>query len=117
MFRVAAFALIALVLSPSFGCSDKTSEAKPTGLQLGLANCLTFNAVVFIDDNYIGSFSSERAWFIDVAAGAHTLYVKGNLIVVSTNTSFCWTQDFNVADGQITVVDLDCNTGVCSENE
>jgi hypothetical protein len=113
MFRVGAFALVVLVLSLFFGCSDKTSDVKPTGLELSFPNCLSFNAQVFVDNNFVGSFSSERAWFIDVATGSHTLYAHANIVVVKGDTSFCWTQNFNVADGQTTRVQLDCRTGGC----
>ncbi len=117
MFRVGAFISIALVLSLFFGCSEKTSEAQPTGLEVGFMNCLTFNTQVFIDDNYVGSFSSERSWFIDVAAGNHTLYAKANIVVHATDSTFCWTEDFNVADGQTTRVNLNCSTGGCPASE
>jgi hypothetical protein len=116
MFRVGAFIVIVLVLSLFFGCSEKTSEAQPTGLELGFMNCLTFNGSVFIDNNYVGSYSSERAWFIDVAAGSHALYVKGNIVVVVGDSTFCWTQNFSVADGQTTHLDLDCDLGGCPVN-
>jgi hypothetical protein len=113
MFRVGALVLIMLVCSPFFGCSEKTSEVKPTGLELGFRNCLTFNAEVFIDNNYVGSYSSERAWFIDVGAGSHALEVHGNIVVVATETKFCWTRNFNVSEGAITHIDLDCVLGEC----
>ncbi|MFA4947952.1 MAG: hypothetical protein WC674_05515 [Candidatus Krumholzibacteriia bacterium] len=114
MFRVGAFVLIALVLSLFFGCSEKTSEAQLTGLELGFMNCITFDAKVFIDDNYVGPFSSERASFIGVLAGPHTLKVKANLVVVAGDSTFCWTENFTVADGQTTYLDLDCDLGGCA---
>ena len=117
MFRVGAFIVIVLVLSLFFGCSEKTSEAQPTALELGFMNCLTFNGSVFIDNNYVGSYSSERAWFIDVPAGSHALYVKANIVVTVPGTSFCWTENFSVADGKTTNLDLNCNTGVCPAGE
>jgi len=117
MFRVGAFILVALVLSLFFGCSEKTSEAQPTGLELGFMNCITFNAEVFIDNEYVASFSSERAWFIDVAAGTHVLEVHANLVVVAGDTTFCWTESFSVADGRTTYLDLNCNTGGCPASE
>ncbi len=121
MFRVGAFVLIALVLSLSLGCNEKTSEAQETGLELGFMNCITFNAWVFIDgqsaENLKGSYSSERAWFIDVAAGNHTLYVESNLVVSAGNTKFCWTENFSVADGQVTYLTMDCDSTVCPASE
>jgi hypothetical protein len=113
MFRIGALLSIVLILALLVGCSDKTSEAKPTGVEIAFANCVTFNANVFIDDNYIGSFSSERPWFIDVAAGGHSMYVESNLVVVAPNTKFCWTQSFNVTDGATTNILLDCDSGAC----
>jgi hypothetical protein len=117
MFRVGAFVLIALVLSLAFGCSETTSEAQPTGVELSFSSCLTFNAMVFIDDAYMGSFSSERPAFISVASGNHALYVKGNIVVVDGDSTFCWTESFSVADGQTTALDLNCTTGGCPASE
>jgi hypothetical protein len=117
MFRVGAFILIALVLSLFFGCSEKTSEAQLTGLELGFMNCITFNAQVTIDDNYVGSFTSERASFIGVAAGPHTLKVRANLVVVGSGQTFCWTQNFNVVDGQTARLVLDCDLGGCPASQ
>jgi hypothetical protein len=117
MFRVGAFVLIALVLSLAFGCSEKTSEAQVTGVELSFSSCLTFNAMVFIDDTYMGSFSSERPAFISVATGSHALYVKGNIVVVAGDSTYCWTESFSVADGQTTTLDLNCNTGGCPASE
>jgi hypothetical protein len=113
MFRVGALLSIVLILAMLFGCSDKTSEAKPTGVEIAFANCVTFLANVFIDDNLVGQFSSERPWFIDVAAGSHTLYVESNVDVVSSNTRFCWTQDFSVSDNNTTEILLDCDGHTC----
>ena len=115
MFRVGAFLAIAMILSLFFGCSDKASDAQPTGLEVGFMNCLTFNARVFVDDTYMGSFSSERAWFIDAAAGSHTLYAEAN--IVSGDSTFCWTENFSVADGKVTRLNLNCNTGGCAASE
>jgi hypothetical protein len=121
MFRVGAFILIALVLSLFFGCSEKTSEAQLTGLELGFMNCITFNARVFIDgqsnQNFKGLFSSERASFIAVDPGSHSLYVEANLTVDRGDTTFCWTQSFNVAEGQTMRLILDCDTGGCPANQ
>lgn len=113
MFRVGACLLIVLAISLLFGCSDKTSEAQPTGLELGFMNCLSFNAHVFIDNSYVGSFSSERSWFIDVAAGKHSLFARANLAVDLPDTSFCWTTSFTVAEGATTQLRLNCSTGGC----
>jgi hypothetical protein len=117
MFRIGAFVLIVLALSLVFGCSEKTSEAQLTGLEVGFMHCLSFNAQVFVDGNYVGSFSSERAWFIPVAAGSHTLKAQSNLVVISGNNKFCWTENFNVADGQTTRLNLDCDTAACAVSE
>lgn len=117
MFRVGAFISIALVLSLFFGCNEKTSEAQQTGLEVGFPNCLTFNAQVFVDDNFVGSFSSERAWFIPIAAGSHTIKAQSNLVVVSGETKYCWMESFSVADGQTTYLNLNCDTAECLAGE
>ena len=108
MFRVGAFVSIALVLSLLSGCSEKTTETEPTGLELGFLNCVSFKAKVFIDNNYVGSYSSERAWFIDVAAGTHTLFTQANLSMF--DSTFSWTQNFSVSEGGTTFIDLNCKT-------
>lgn len=108
MFRVGAFVLIVLGLILFFGCNEKTSEAEVTGLELGFRNCFTFNARVFIDGNYIGSFSSERASFIDVPAGSHALFAEANLATM--DSVYSWKQNFNVAAGKITQIALNCKT-------
>lgn len=117
MFRVGAFISIVTILSLFLGCSDKTSESQPTGLELGFMNCITFNAQVFIDNSFVGSFSSERAWFIDVPVGSHALYAQANVVVDAGDSTFCWTQNFSVADGATTHIDLNCNTGGCPTDE
>jgi hypothetical protein len=113
MFRVGAFVLIVLILSAFFGCSDETTEAEQTGLEIGFYSCLTFNTLVFIDGNYVGSFSSERTWFIDVPVGNHLLEAHANLVVHLEDTSFCWTENFSVSENNVTHVDLDCGAAGC----
>jgi hypothetical protein len=113
MFRVGAFVSIALIVSMFLGCSDETTEAEPTGLEIGFQNCLSFNTQVFVDGNYVGSYSSERDWFIDVPSGNHVLEAHANLVVVAGDTSFCWTEDFSVSDANVTHVELNCSTAGC----
>jgi hypothetical protein len=113
MFRVGVFALTVLTLSMFFGCSDETTETTPTGVEVAFPSCLTFNAEVFIDGNYVGSFSSERSWFIDVSSGTHLLEAHSNLTVNEGNTKFCWRESFSVADGSTTLLSLPCDTASC----
>jgi hypothetical protein len=113
MFRVGVFALAMLLLSMFFGCSDETTDTEPTGVEVAFPSCLTFNAVVFIDGNYVGSYSSERSWFIDIAAGTHHLEAHSNLSVVDDDTGFCWDETFSVADGSTTLLSLPCDTAAC----
>jgi hypothetical protein len=117
MFRVGAFALIALVLSMVFGCSDETTEATTTGVEIGFPGCITFMAEVFIDGNFVGSYSSERTWVIEVAAGNHTLEAHANLIVHVPDTTWCWSENFSVSDGNVTALSLPCDTAGCPGSE
>ena len=116
MFRVGAFISIALVLSLIFGCSDKTSDTQPTGLELAFGDCISFIAYVTIDGdtNAIRGYSSERAWFVDVPAGNHVLEAYANLVVVQGDSSFCWAENFSVSEGNVTRVTLLCDTAGCA---
>jgi len=113
MFRVGALISIALVLSLVFGCSEKTTDTQPTGVQISFGNCISFLVYVSIDGNYVGSFSSERPWFIEVPAGSHTLEANANLTVVLGDTSFCWGENFSVSEGNTTQLALPCDTAGC----
>lgn len=114
MFRVGVVALTVLMVSMFFGCSDETTDTEPTGVEVAFPNCLTFNAVVFIDGNYVGSYSSERSWFIDISAGTHLMEAHSNLTVNEGNIEFCWRESFSVADGATTLLSLPCDTAACA---
>ena len=116
MFRVCAFVLVVLGLSLFFGCSDKTSGAKPTGLELGFMNCFTFNAEVYIDNNDVGPFSCERVSFINVEkAGNHTLYARANCVMA--DSTYSWTKNFSVVEGGTTHVDLNCKIATANNSD
>jgi hypothetical protein len=99
------------------GCKEEATEAQTTGVEITFVNCLTFNAQIFIDDSYKGSYSSERPAIIELAAGSHTLWAKSNLSVNEPDTSFCWTESFSVSDGSVTRLLLDCEGHGCSSDE
>ncbi len=113
MIRVGACVLIVFVLSMFFGCDDESTEATQTGVQVGFPGCITFMAVVSIDGNYVGEYSSERSWFIDIPAGNHVLEAHANLVVDVPDTSWCWNESFSVSDGNTTVLNLPCDTAGC----
>ncbi len=115
MTRVGAFALLILFVSLVVGCSEKTASVQETGIRLGFSNCLTFAAWVWIDGYYVGTYTSEQPSLIDVTAGGHTLFVRGNIVV--GDSSFCWTQDFSVSEEQVTEVTLDCVGAKCETVE
>jgi hypothetical protein len=111
MVRLGVFVSLVLFVSLLIGCSEKATSVQETGLDLRFANCLTFSAWVWIDGGYMGSYTSEQPNIIDVPAGGHTLFVRGNIVVA--DTSYCWTGNFRVSEGQITTVVLDCRGAKC----
>jgi hypothetical protein len=108
MVRIGAFVFMALALVLLLGCGEKATTTQDMGLEVTFPHCLPFNAEVWIDDNYIGSFTSQRASLIDVAAGSHSIYAQSNLHVQDPDSFFCWTENFSIADGKITYLVLDC---------
>jgi len=116
MVRIGAFALTVLALFLLLGCGEKAATVQQTGLELAFPHCLPFNAEVWIDNNYFGSFTSQRPSLLEVAVGSHTLYAKSNLSVHKPDTFFCWTENFSVADGKITYLSLDCYGHGCRSN-
>jgi len=112
MARVGAFVLMILFVSLLIGCSEKTSSVQNTGINLTFANCLSFAAWVWVDGSYMGTYTTEVPNLIEVPAGGHSLFVRGNIVV--SDTSYCWTSNFSVSDGQVTAVVLDCVGAKCS---
>ncbi len=112
MARVGAFVFLILFVSLLIGCSEKTSSVQETGMSLQFANCLSFAAWVWVDGSYMGTYTSEQPNLIEVPAGGHSLFVRSNLVVA--DTSYCWTSNFSVSEGQVTPVVLDCVGAKCS---
>ena len=110
-----ASVVMLLALFALFGCNKETgSEAKVTGIELHFDSCLTFSAWVWIDDNYQGTFTDEQPTVIEMSAGQHVLYARSNIFVdQSSDTIFCWTQDFNVASNELLPVRLNCHGHRC----
>lgn len=106
MVRVGAFAMIIMVLMLWLGCGGKPATVQETGLNLTFDDCGTFEAWLWVDNDYVGSFTSEQPSIIDVSPGGHTLYAKSNM--VQGDSFFCWTTDFSITNQKITFVKLDC---------
>jgi len=117
MFRIGALIALVLVGSLVLGCEEDATETTSTGLALSFQNCISFNANVFVDNGFVGQYTSERAAFIEVPSGSHTLFVESNLVVHLGDTNFCWTRNFTVSEGQATVVTLDCHGAACPIDE
>jgi len=105
--------VIILALSAFFGCKEKGTEAKPTGIELRFRGCITFGAYVFIDGEVQGTYTTEQPSEIEIAAGPHSLYVRSNLYV-SGDTFFCWTQDIDVQQDKMLPVTLSCPGNKCT---
>jgi len=114
MVRIGSFAMTILALFLLLGCGEKAVSVQETGLEINFPHCLEFNAEVWIDDEYFGSFPSQRPSLLSVAAGSHTFYAKSNLVVV--DSFFCWTENFSITDGSITFLALDCYGHGCRNN-
>jgi hypothetical protein len=112
MARIGGMALITAALFLFFGCSEKTTGNEETGVAITFPHCQTFNAHVWIDNNDVGSYSSEHEAIIELAAGAHSLYSKANVVVA--DTTYCWTTSFSVTKGQVTSLELDCYGHGCT---
>jgi hypothetical protein len=111
MVRIGVVALIVLSFFMLFGCG-KTTETNQTGLNVSFGHCLTFEAWVWIEQDYIGSYSSDVPSFIEYKAGSYTIYAKSN--VVAGDTCFCWTKRITISDGKTTDLRLDCvGAGCC----
>jgi hypothetical protein len=85
-------------------------------LEIVTTRCMVFMLSIFIDDDYMGSYSNEhvndQAIAIEVALGSHTLYAQANIVVA--DTSYCWTKDFTIVEGQRSaVLVLDCIGASC----
>ena len=106
MARIGGMALIVLALFLLVGCSDKTTGTDQTGVAITFPHCLTFNALIWVDDNYVGSYSSEHEAVIELSSGAHSLEAKANIVVA--DTTYCWTTNFSVDSGKLTDLQLDC---------
>jgi hypothetical protein len=106
MVRIGAFALMVMAFFLFLGCSEKSTASEEIGVQVSFPHCLSFEALIWVDDTYVGAFSSERPAVLEIAAGSHTLYAKSNLVVA--DSFYCWTQDFSVASGKLSYVELDC---------
>ena len=117
MYRIGALIALVLVGSLLLGCEEDATETSSTGLALVFQNCITFNANVFIDDGFVGQYTSERPSFIEVPTGSHRLFVESNLVVHLGDTNFCWTKNVTVSDGQTTVVNLNCRGAACPADE
>ncbi len=114
MVRIGSFAVTILALFLLLGCGEKTASVAETGLEINFPHCIPFNAQVWIDDEYFGSFTSERPSLLGVAVGSHTFYAKSNLVVA--DSFFCWTENFSITDGRITFLALDCYGHGCRSN-
>jgi hypothetical protein len=111
MVRIGAVALIVLSTFLLFGCNETTGNDQ-TGLDLSFGNCLTFEAWVWLNEDYIGSYSSDVTSFIECGSGSYTVYAKSN--IVAGDSCYCWTKTVTVADGKTTPVHLDCvGAGCC----
>jgi len=110
-----ASVVMVLALFVLFGCGKETgSEAKVTGIELRFDSCLTFSAWVWIDDNYEGTFTDEQPTVLEIPAGEHVLYARSNMFVNQTSdTVFCWTENFNVSQDEVTLVRLNCHGHRC----
>ncbi len=112
MVRIGAVSLMVLSLFVLFGC--KTTDTQETGLELSFDSCLSFEAWVWIDSKYVGSYSSDLPAFLDVKVGPHSLYAKSNLI--AGDTCVCWTRNFRISEGKTTPLVLNCvGAGCCKK--
>lgn len=111
MARVGAFALLIVLLACLIGCEEKTASVQQTGINLQFENCISFAVWVWVDGDYIGTYTSEQRSYIGIGPGGHTLFARGNIVVA--DSSYCWTQSFSVSDGQITDVRLNCRGAKC----
>jgi len=108
--------LVILLLVSAYSCGEKdTEEVKQTGLELNFTNCITFAVWLWIDGEYQGTYTSDESNFIPLSAGSHSLYAQSNLVLTETNEYFCWSKDFNVKDGEIAYMTLDCEGNTCRD--
>lgn len=111
MRRIGPFFLLAVILAGLLGCSEKSSSVVQTGLNLKFANCLTCGVYLWIDGEYVTTCSSEQSNFVEVSPGNHSLFAKGNIVVA--DSSYCWSRNFIVSEGQVTEITLDCIGARC----
>lgn len=119
MKRVGVFGLlIVLPLVISYGCGEEPAGADETGVLVEFADCLPFEAYIWINEEpQPGPFSSEEPFFIALSAGSYTIYAESNLKVMETppdpNYYFCWDSNFSVSDGEMTLLRLNCSGVRC----
>jgi hypothetical protein len=112
MFRISAGALTLLTLFLLIGCGGKPASVQESGLELSFADCYVFNAEVWIDEDYVGSYPSGQPSLIEgVAEGSHTLYAKSNIVVA--DSFFCWTTNFSISKDKTTYLTLGCDGHGC----
>jgi len=104
--------MIMLALVMVYGCKQQSTEAQVTGIELQFSGCLTFEAWLWVDGEFQGSYTSEQPSTIPVAAGARSLYIRSNMFVTG-DTMYCWDEQVTVEDGKVTAVTLPCAGHKC----
>ncbi len=118
MRRIGVLTLILMMgLIFIYSCGEKAEEAKQTGVQIRFRDCLIFAVYLWIDDNYVGTFSSEEPFFLDMNPGNHTLRAKSNYVITGEEVDeyFCWDTTFTVYDGKTTFFVLECEGHTCAD--
>ena len=85
-------------------------------LEIVTARCLVCMLHIFIDNVFMGSYSNnlinDQPIAIEVPLGSHTLEAYANI-----DTSYCWTKDFTITEGQRSaVLVLDCIGAICASS-
>ena len=85
-------------------------------LEIVTTRCVDFQLFIWIDDHFAGSypnnFINNQPIAIEVPLGSHTLDARANIVVA--DTSYCWTRDFVISEGQRSaVLVLDCIGAAC----
>ena len=85
-------------------------------LEIVTTRCVDFLLLIWIDDSYAGSYANNlinnQPITLEVPLGSHTLDARANIVVA--DTSYCWTRDFVISEGQRSaVLVLDCIGAAC----